>query len=209
MKPLAIDLYCGLRFGWTRGLVAEGWRVIGYDVVDVPDYPGEFRRRDVRAVSGYDFERPALIVASPPCEEFTRHQMPWTRARNPPEPDLSLVEAVYRIRREAVTASGVRCERCDGGRVGPPVYRECNAPGCIRGTAYISVPLVLENVRAAQGWIGKARAHYGSRYLWGDVPALLPFAERSRKEHLSSTAIAERAEIPFDLARFIAVTFKP
>ena len=183
--------------------------MIGYDVVDVPDYPGEFRRRDVREVTGYDFERPALIVASPPCEEFTRHQMPWTKRRNPPAPDLSLVEAVWRIRREAVTATGVRCERCDGGRITPPVYRECDFLGCINGTVYCPIPLVLENVRAAQGWLGKARAHYGSRYLWGDVPALLPFAERSRKEHLSSTAIAERAEIPFDLARFIAVAFKP
>ncbi len=28
MKPLAIDLYCGLG-GWTDGLLAEGWNVIG------------------------------------------------------------------------------------------------------------------------------------------------------------------------------------
>jgi hypothetical protein len=173
MKPLAIDLCCGRRFGWTRGLVAEGFRVIGYDVVDVPEYPGEFRRRDIRSVSGYDFERPVLIVASPPCEQFTRHQLPWLKRLNPPEPDLSLVEAAWRIAREA------------------------------------QAPIVLENVRMAQGWLGSARAHYGSRYLWGDVPALLPSAERSRKEHLSSRAIAERAEIPFDLARFIAATFKP
>lgn len=173
MKPLAIDLYCGLRFGWTRGLVAEGWRVIGYGIADVVDYPGEFRRRDVRSVNGSDFERPALILASPPCEQFTRHQLPWLKRLNPPEPDLSLVESAWRIAREA------------------------------------QAPIVLENVRKAQSWLGKARAHYGSRYLWGDVPALLPFAEKSRKEHLSSTAIAERAEIPFELARYIASVFKP
>ncbi len=29
MKPLAIDLYCGLG-GWTDGLLAEGYEVIGY-----------------------------------------------------------------------------------------------------------------------------------------------------------------------------------
>lgn len=29
MKPLAIDLYCGLG-GWTEALLAEGWRVIGF-----------------------------------------------------------------------------------------------------------------------------------------------------------------------------------
>lgn len=29
--PLAIDLFCGLG-GWTDGLLAEGWEVIGFDV---------------------------------------------------------------------------------------------------------------------------------------------------------------------------------
>jgi hypothetical protein len=31
MKPLAIDLYCGLG-GWSEGLLAEGYRVVGFDV---------------------------------------------------------------------------------------------------------------------------------------------------------------------------------
>ena len=31
MKPLAIDLYCGLG-GWTDGLLAEGWDVVGFDI---------------------------------------------------------------------------------------------------------------------------------------------------------------------------------
>lgn len=30
-KPLAIDLYCGLG-GWTEGLLAEGYDVIGFDI---------------------------------------------------------------------------------------------------------------------------------------------------------------------------------
>ena len=30
-KPLLIDLFCGL-FGWGEAFVAEGWRVIGYDI---------------------------------------------------------------------------------------------------------------------------------------------------------------------------------
>jgi hypothetical protein len=29
--PLAIDLFCGLG-GWTEGLLAEGWSVIGFDI---------------------------------------------------------------------------------------------------------------------------------------------------------------------------------
>ena len=31
------------------------------------------------------------------------------------------------------------------------------------------IPLVVENVKGAQPWVGRAKAHYGSYYLWGDV----------------------------------------
>ena len=31
MKPLAIDLFCGLG-GWSEGLLAEGWDVVGFDI---------------------------------------------------------------------------------------------------------------------------------------------------------------------------------
>lgn len=30
-RPLALDLCCGIG-GWARGLVDEGWSVIGFDV---------------------------------------------------------------------------------------------------------------------------------------------------------------------------------
>jgi hypothetical protein len=36
------------------------------------------------------------------------------------------------------------------------------------------IPMVVENVRGAQPWVGRARWNFGSFYLWGDVPALMP-----------------------------------
>ena len=67
-------------------------------------------------------------------------------------------------------------------------------------------PLVLENVRAAQPYVGRAVAHVGPFYLWGDgIPALLPkVIQRRTKESYGSKQRAERAEIPIDLARALA-----
>jgi len=76
------------------------------------------------------------------------------------------------------------------------------------------IPLVIENVRGAQKFMGPAGAHFGKQYLWGDVPALLPRInglqnEGKQKQTLSSTKKAERAKIPEPLARHIAQVFKP
>ena len=35
--------------------------------------------------------------------------------------------------------------------------------------AWRYIPLVVENVRGAQPWVGRAKANFGSYYLWGDV----------------------------------------
>lgn len=36
------------------------------------------------------------------------------------------------------------------------------------------IPLIVENVRGAQPWVGRSAWNYGSFHLWGDVPALMP-----------------------------------
>lgn len=172
-RPLCIDLCCGSG-GWAAGFIEEGYEVHGYDIQDQPKYPGVFIRADVRKLDGHRFTNAALIVASPPCEEFSRHQMPWTKRRNPPEPDLTIVEACLRIAREA------------------------------------GVPMILENVRMAQHWLGRARWHDGAFYLWGDVPALMPYrSEGRKKEGMSSSWKLERARVPKDLASHIARIFLP
>ena len=147
LNPLAIDLYCGLG-GWTEGLLAEGYTVVGFDierhVYGDHQYPAQLVLQDVLTIHGRQFKDAALIVASPPCQAYSYRAMPWKRAKALPPPDNSLFEACFRIQREASEAAGRH------------------------------IPLVVENVRGAQKWVGRARWCAGSMFLWGDVPALMP-----------------------------------
>lgn len=228
--PLAIDLFCGLG-GWTEGLLAEGYEVIGFDIEphEYGDlrYPAQLVLQDVRTLHGRQFADSALIVASPPCQAYSWRAMPWKAAKAAPPPSNELFDACFRIQREACEAAGRH------------------------------IPMVVENVRGAQKWVGRARWHYGSYYLWGDVPALMPMTFKGFKSHglnwstqrgvdftrlagqqaigrkgegsgrtwfyqnggngrSASSKSAERrqwsamiAKIPFELARHIAAVYRP
>jgi hypothetical protein len=209
MRPLAIDLYCGLG-GWTEGLMAEGYRVVGFDIErhrypernlddstgrkvrregvdfnststdsrdrsfnyanqcamrDAPltgrwmEYPAQLVLQDALTIHGAQFASADLLVASPPCQAYSYRAMPWKRAKALPPPDNSLFEACFRIQREAIEASGR------------------------------FIPLVVENVCGAQKWVGRARWHFGSFYLWGDVPALMPI---TRHRQMKSDIVSVR-----------------
>jgi hypothetical protein len=201
-KPLMIDLFCGLG-GWASGGLAEGYEVVGFDIErhrypmaiprsdhgengqksphgsnpggslwrersatgprdmaikdlrDAPltggwvEYPAQLVLQDVLTLHGSQFKDATLIVASPPCQAYSYRAMPWKRAKALPPPDNTLFEACFRIQREACEAAGRH------------------------------IPLVVENVRGAQKWVGRARWNYGSFYLWGDVPALMPPISRT------------------------------
>ena len=127
-KPLAIDLFCGLG-GWASGLLAEGYHVCGVDierhVYGAERYPGSLWLQDVLTLDGAQFRDAALIVASPPCQEFSWMAMPWSRAKQVARAlrgedefpanykgsrtveDLNrLFNACFRIQREASAAAG-------------------------------------------------------------------------------------------------------
>ncbi len=163
-QPLAIDLFCGLG-GWTEGLLSEGYRVVGFDierhVYGDHSYPAQLVIQDVLTIHGKQFKSAALIVASPPCQEYSYMAMPWTKAKQKIRDYESgardvkhltaLFDACFRIQREACESAG----------------------------HYI--PLVVENVRGAQRWVGRSRWNFGSFHLWGDVPALMPIARKHIK----------------------------
>ncbi len=154
--PLCVDLFCGLG-GWTEGFLAEGWRVVGFDIerheYDGEKYPAQLVLQDVRTLHGSQFKDADMIVASSPCQEFSYRAMPWKRAKalGPPLLGMELFAQAARIQAEAIDAAGR------------------------------FIPMIQENVRGAIPWVGRSRWHYGSFHLWGNVPALMPLALGGRK----------------------------
>ena len=174
LRPLCIDLFCGM-FGWSRPWLNLGGAVVGVDISHEP-YHGpvpdgaDLILQDVHSLHGRQLKDASLILASPPCTEYSYMAMPWTRAKQIARalrgadvfPDgytgsrttaelTALFDACFRIQREACEASGR------------------------------FIPLVVENVVGAQKWVGRAKWRYGSFYLWGDVPALMPTTFKGSK----------------------------
>ena len=135
--------------------------------------------------------------------------MPWSRGKK--------IAAEYRDRAREVKQLTALFDACFR------IQREA----CEAVARYI--PLVVENVRGAETWVGPARWHYGSFYLWGDVPALMPKArvdagtkhggdcfndplwrgpQAGSKSNARKAASAQIAKIPLPLARWVARCFK-
>jgi SAM-dependent methyltransferase len=133
-----------------RVLKPYGW----FSIVFCRLTDGQLVLQDVLTLHGSQFKNAHCIVCSPPCQEYSYMAMPWTLAKEKRARILAdakeqkrlnaLFDACFRIQREASEAAGRR------------------------------IPLIVENVRGAQEWVGKAAWHFGSFYLWGDIPALMP-----------------------------------
>lgn len=205
-KPLCIELFCGM-FGWSAGWLEMGGRVIGFDLKHLPHHGlvpdgASLVLQDVLTLHGAQFKDAEVLLASPPCVKYSWLAMPWSRSKDPNNskaakalrkkwetegPDNRLFDACFRIQREASYARRLELRCC------PLDY---SMPGCKR----CHIPLIVKNVRGAQEWVGRAPWKYGSTYLWGDVPALMPYGTHRK---------ARVAMIPFPVAEWIAKCYYP
>jgi len=208
VKPLVVDLFAG-GFGWTAGFLAEGYRSVAFDIEHQPWHGPvpegcDLVLQDVRTLHGSQFKDAAVIVASPPCQFFSYTAMPWSRAK---ALAAEVRSSAFRYEKELELFTT-----------------------CFRIAQQASVPLIVENVKGAEPWVGRAKWHSGPYYFWGDVPALMPdnkwikqgddpswfydnyansarrFGSHSKERKAWSASIAK---IPPDLSRHVATCFKP
>lgn len=192
----ALDLFCGLG-GWSDGLVAEGFEVLGVEIEPTIAslYNHPVLVEDVRKLSGKQFPDYDLIVGSPPCRDFTQipskkvwkgKYVEWKDPKNP-ERGLELVNAFLRIVKEA-----------------QPTF------------------WLLENVRGLRIYMGppKVETHLGysetsgspimNRCFWGNFPSFLISRQTTTPKHLVSSKIQrwKRAKIPFPIAQGLGKSVK-
>jgi len=156
-----LDLFSGMG-GWS-----QAFRERGHDVVTV-DIEERFNPTTVADLSTWEPDgHYDVILASPPCIEFSKASMPWYEDI---EPDMTLLKSTLRIIEKV-----------------KPTY------------------WVIENVRGAvpyfEEYLGRPKARFGSRYLWGEFPILWAPHEYGKTQRFPSTdRSALRAQIPRSLS---------
>jgi hypothetical protein len=184
-SPRLLDLFSG-RWGWSREFAARGWKCYGID-----------------------WQRPAVVPEG--CEfilaDVRDLSWPYSFLSEDIRPDFIVASSPC----EEFTVWGMKNFHPK------PPYPEMGI-ALFTHTRLLchqsGLPYLMENVRAAQQFVGNAVAHAGSFYLWGTaVPALLPrgltkgftrAGGRYRAHENRSITPAEAATIPPALANCVA-----
>lgn len=140
-----LDICCGC-LGWSRAFLARGWEVVGVDIVEPPVIPSHFT-----------FLRGDILVPGYLEDLHAHFGFDFGCASTPCE-NFSL----FQIRNFHPN----------------PPYPEMGIRLFNRARSFFhstEIPHVMENVRAAQQFVGNAVHHCGSFYLWGNaVSPLIP-----------------------------------
>ncbi len=231
-KPLCIDLFCGLG-GWADGFLAEGYDVIGFDI-ERHRYPGKCKGCDGTG----NFYRHDEDGDYLPCDDC--NGAGEAIQQYPAQLVLQDVLTLHgsQFKDAACIVASPPCQEYSlwGMRMfhpNPPIPDKRLWEAAVRIGHQAGVPLVIENVRGAQYWWGRAAWKSGPYYLWGDVPAIWPYIDLKRKRVVDDVkngqrrglpnlaqrfgsktqaraqCTAEAAKIPQQLSSWIAQCFKP
>jgi hypothetical protein len=144
-----LDLFCG-RWGWSKAFAARGWECIGVDLELPPEIPKRctFLRMDVLELGHH--------IAFKDFGSEWMQQWDFICASSPCE-QYSVHGMKHFHPNPPYPELGIKLFE--------HTRRICEESG---------VPYVMENVRAAQQFVGNAVHHCGPFYLWGTgVPPLL------------------------------------
>jgi hypothetical protein len=179
MTKTIIDLCSGLG-GFSEAFLNRLWKVIRIDNdIRFKDIPCTIIE-DIRRDSIYNIipQYADVIVASPPCVEFTKASLPKTWKCNinkPSNPDTTLLECIIRIIE----------------RISPMFYCIEN----VRGAIPFFEPL-----------LGKPHKRVGSRYLWGRFPDFeCPHVYGKWKLPPSPERPSLRSKIPYELSLALCI----
>ena len=202
-KYRMLDLFCG-RGGWTNAFLERGWECVGVDNKPQPNYRGELLLADILLQLRIDVDGYFYLIC--PERRSTVHRLGYFDfiCGSSPCENFTCVQLRNFFPEPKYPALGVS------------LFNHTRQL-CWESRR----PWVMENVRAAQEFVGPAVTHCGPFYLWGNaVPPLMPQGilknwetfnngrsggpGRMTKGARRSEETAKVAEIPPELAHCVA-----
>lgn len=142
-----LDLFCG-RWGWSRAFAARGWECVGVDLIE---HPAPFSWKGTAFFIHWD-------ILDVTVDWILKLNKPDFIVASPPCEEFSVHGMKHFFPNPKYPEMGIKLFN--------HTRSLCEASG---------VPYVMENVRAAQQFVGNAVHHCGAFHLWGNaVPPLLP-----------------------------------